>query len=782
VIRIVLSSVLLAAAVTGRSVDDPIDLILARVEREGVTAACEAAREIVDLGFQAKPGVLSRIGAAAPAPKLALAKALIELDEIDAARDALVAVAREPDGDAAIRRTAVEMLGISDFAGEESVVELLRGELERELHPESKLAIAKSLYRVSSADRRRCQQEMERWIDSERADLRVAGALALAEIGAIEEAKPILKEIARDPTPEGTLARAFLEIDRNSRLLESRLRQRSPTAFAPAGDLDLIQEVLDRIVERHVHGGEYREPELRESLIEAACDGMLRKLDPHSNFFTEAEHERWNLDMKRDYGGIGAYVDLVGEERVFTITRPIYSGPAYEAGLRSRDQIRKVEDWETTGVKDINDVITRLKGPPGTPVTISVYRPGWTELKDFTLERARIVIPSVAAEMLPGSIGYVELMTFGAETAEETLRSIRDLEGRGMKALVLDLRNNTGGYLEVAQAIVGMFCGPHKLVVRTEGPLPQDEQPYYTPRLPVSWSEPGELPMAVLVNDVSASASEILAGCLKHYARAVVVGSHTYGKGSVQTPIAPSTREEKFEDLNRNGDYDSGEPFIDQDGDGKRDLGPFLKLTTGRYFLPDGTTPDRQYDEDGRVATQEIDGKRYIKGGIHPDVLVDSHEPDLWKEQEFAKLLEKSSDRRRSTVFHDYLDEHYDANRDLMVRLAEGDKRDWRAYPGFEEFYDSLDTRLSKDDVRFYLRFYLRERVCDDRKKTFPGQGLLAFGDYVEDHQLQAAIRIVLEKLGKKPIDFPEYDTFDAGVADAGGTGEAAATTDGGGH
>ncbi len=780
-IRNVLAA-LVVAVLAARGGDERIESILARAEKSGPDAACGAARELLELGAPAKAALQGGLASASPVGKLALSRALIELEELDPARDALLALAQDRKGSPDVRRVAVELLGISDFSGDETVAKALRGALESEFDPAFKLEVAKALYRVSSADRRRCEQELEKWLDSERAELRIQGALALAEIGSFEKAKPLLQQIQRDPTPEGRLAAAFLQIDKQSRVMEAKLRKQRPgDGFGPSSDLDLLQEVLEKILERHVQGKQFTPPDMREQLIEAAADGMLRRLDPHSNFFTQAEHERWNLDLQRDYGGIGAYVDQVGEEKVFTITRPIYSGPAYEAGLRSRDQILKVDGWETTGVKDINEIIGRLKGPPGTNVTVSVFRRGWTEPQDFTLPRQRIVIPSVNAELFPGGIGYVELMTFGRETPRETLQAVADLKQAGMKALILDLRENTGGYLEVAQALVGLFCGANKLVVRTEGPLPQDSQPYYTPTLPFYVDDKDKLPMAVLVDAVSASASEILSGCLKHYGRATVVGEHTYGKGSVQTPMAPTTREEKFTDVNGNLEYDAGEPFTDRNGNGKWDVGPFMKITTARYFLPDGTTPDREYDKDGRVVTQKIDGKTYVKGGIHPDVVVDFDQPDFWKEQEYARLVEKSSDRRRATVFHGYLDDHYEANRDVFGKLAEGDRHDWRGYPDFDAFFESLHTKLSKEDIRFYLRHFLRERVCDDRKKPFPGQGSFILGDFEEDRQLQAALKIVLEKLGKKPTDFPEYDSFDAKIVDAGAKdGPATTVTDGG--
>jgi C-terminal peptidase prc len=780
----VLSSGLLAA---GRGVrvddDERINSILAQADRQGVATVSDRARDLLQLGTKVAPALKAKVKAASPIGRMALGRALIELDELDDARDALLPVAQDEKLDAETRRAAIQLVGISDFLGDETIAKFLRNDLDHELEPGMKLAVAKALYKVSSQDRRRCEQELTKWLDSDRQDLRIQGALALAEMNALEKAKPILQKIQRDPTPEGRQAAAWLQVDAQSRMVETlhRARRPAPGQFSP--EFDLLQEVMDLALARHIKGKEFDTPPMREELVEAAARGMLERLDPHSTFFTSEQHERWNLDLGRDYGGIGAYVDQVGEEKIFTLTRPIYSGPAYEAGLRSRDQVLKVDGWETTGVNDINEIIARLKGPAGTKVTVTVFRRGWTETRDFTLERQRIIIPSVSSEMLPGDIGYVEISTFAKETPDETLRALADLSKRGMKGLVLDLRNNTGGFLESAVLVVAMFCGPNKLVVRTEGPLPQDTTKYYTPTLPLSFEDKEKLPMAVLVNEVSASASEITTGCLKDYQRATIVGDHTYGKGSVQTPMQPNSRkDEPFTDQNDNGVWDKGEPFTDTNGNGKWDIGPYLKITTGRYYLPDGSTPDREYSKDGRLLTQDIDGKKYIKGGIHPDVLTTLKEPDLWKEHEFGKLLDKSKDKRRATVFHEYLDEHYDANRDLFVKLAEGDGHDWKKYPDFDQFYASLDTKLAKEDVRLYLRFYLRERVCDDRKKTFPGQGLFIFGDYQEDNQLQAALRTVLEKMGKKPSDVAEYSTFDVKIVDAGEPAQAkkpGETTDG---
>src|SRR5262245_17079329 len=203
--------------------DERVDAILARAEQAGPTAAASAARELLELGNPAKAALKSKVAGASSVAKLTIGKALIEFDELDDARNALLAVAVDKDAPADARQVAVQMVGIPDYARDETVVKALKHELDTELDPGFKLDVAKALYRVSPDDKRRCEQEMEKWLDSERAELRIQGALALAEIGSIEKAKPVLQEIQRDPTPEGRLASAFLLLDQQSRVMESKL-------------------------------------------------------------------------------------------------------------------------------------------------------------------------------------------------------------------------------------------------------------------------------------------------------------------------------------------------------------------------------------------------------------------------------------------------------------------------------------------------------------------------------------------------------------------------------
>jgi C-terminal peptidase prc len=445
------------------------------------------------------------------------------------------------------------------------------------------------------------------------------------------------------------------------------------------------------------------------------------------------------MDLIRSYAGIGAYVDTI--DGIFQITRPIYSGPAYKAGLRSGDQIWKVDGWETYNQTN-EEIIRRLKGDPDTEVTITIFRPGWKEERNFTIMREAISIPAVSSEVLPGDIAYIEVKQFSDGSSRALARQLKDLEARGIKGLILDVRNNTGGYLTEAVVMSSFFLPPGKLVVYTQGRKQRDEddrRDYHSMRYNIHWDGP----MVVLANKRSASASEIVAGALKHYDRAVIVGEKTYGKGSVQTPKSLDSRmSERFEDLNRNGMWDPGEDYDDVNNNGKYDIGPMVKITTAMYYLPSGKSIHTLRNLDGTIAHE---------GGIEPDVSVKWKGVDSWKEEELADLLEKNA-------FKDYVDRTFPDHKDLMTKLAYGDNFDWTQYPGFEEFYDGLETHLDKNEIRRWVRAEVRRKVADERGKAFPG--FQFYGDYEEDNQLQAAILEVLKEIGVKAGAIAEYAGF----------------------
>jgi C-terminal processing protease CtpA/Prc len=313
--------------------------------------------------------------------------------------------------------------------------------------------------------------------------------------------------------------------------------------------------------------------------------------------------------------------------------RPIYSGPAYEVGLRSGDKVLEVDGWETTGHTS-DEIVLRLKGRPETPVVLKVYRVGFTEPQVITIMRRQIQVPAVNWAMVPGDVGYVELISFSQNLAQELL------EGK-------------------------------KLVVYTEGPA-EDRRNYET--------DEGErpvcrLPLAVLTNNFSASASEITAGALQDHGRAVIIGERSFGKGSVQNLFAlRSDPPEPWEDLNRDGNWQEGEPFTDRNKNGTYDVGAHIKLTVARYFLPSGRCPHREFTKDGRLVDPNW--------GVMPDKVIDLLEnkpEDAWKNAAVFALLKKG-------VFREYVKKNLHEHEELFRQIAEGDEGDPSRYPGFAEF------------------------------------------------------------------------------------------------
>ncbi|MEL6428814.1 MAG: S41 family peptidase [Planctomycetota bacterium] len=594
------------------------------------------------------------------------------------------------------------------------------------------------------------------FLDSADPTVRAAGALGFAEVGTIEEVEGVedeLERLSQLPGEEGVLARAHLRTLSESRFFDSRIRQlqRSQVGERSIGsnlppDHAQLEELIDLIQQAHLDGAEAS----RDELFEGAMQGMLSILDRHSSYFSSESYKKFEQDLEGEYGGIGAYVQTDPDDNLFTITRPIYSGPAYRAGLATDDKIIRIDDWPTVG-ETTEEIIKRLKGRPGTNVRLYIWRSGMdaalierpTEDMAVEIKRAQISIPAVQAELLPGDVGLVELSSFGRNAARDVRNALLEVQERTesgqLTGVILDLRNNTGGLLGQARDVADLFLPKDLVVVKTESRV-LEKQTLKTRRSPIV---PMDTPMVVLINRYSASASEIVSGALQDHDRAVLVGKRSFGKGSVQRLIPmPGALEDEFDDENRNGRYDNWENLrTDHDGDGEFDHAPRVKLTIERYRLPLGRSIHREIDAEGSVTSP---------GGIPVDVEVATarREPSVLREMRRIQ---------QTRVLREWAQAEYDKDSATLADLAYCDYDDPSLYPGFDALYAGLDTFLTEDDVRFLLRIEVRRRVQDARGSAFP------FGDFGEDLQLQAALESILDRSARTVASIDAYArTFDA--------------------
>ena len=332
-----------------------------------------------------------------------------------------------------------------------------------------------------------------------------------------------------------------------------------------------------------------------KQLIEGAINGMLAALDPHSAYLTPDLYKELQVDTKGSFGGLG--IEITTRNGMLTIVSPIEDTPAYRAGLKSGDQIMKI-DGEFTKDMTLVDAVKKMRGAKDTKVTLTLKRETQAELFDVTLTREIIKIRSVKSKMLESGYGYVRVTQFQERTDDDLERALKalDKEAGGLQGLVLDLRNDPGGLLTQAVKVSDLFLDSG-LIVYTDGRLENQRQKYFAHK-PGTWSE---FPMVVLVNSGSASASEIVAGALQDHKRALVLGTTTFGKGSVQTIL----------------------PLDDNSA---------LRLTTARYYTPNGRSiqatgivPDIVMDQSPLLAKADKSGllreanlPRHLESHIHP--------------------------------------------------------------------------------------------------------------------------------------------------------------------
>jgi len=325
--------------------------------------------------------------------------------------------------------------------------------------------------------------------------------------------------------------------------------------------LKLFTDVLSIIQNQYVDETEPRE------VIYGAVRGMLRALDPHSSFMDPESYREMQVETSGSFGGLG--IEITIRDDTLTVVAPIDSTPAWRAGIQPGDRIVKIEGLATKDMS-LADAVKKMRGPKGTKVTITIAREGTKEPFDVVLTREVIQVQSIKSQELEPGLGYIRIRQFQERTAPDLVAAVEKFDKGGQLAgIILDLRFNPGGLLSSAVEVSEEFLGDGKLVVYTEGRV-RNQNMRFTAHAKHAITD---VPLVVLVNGGSASASEIVAGAIQDHGRGVVLGTQTFGKGSVQTIIPLS------------------------DGSG-------LRLTTARYYTPKG---------------RSIHGK-----GITPDIVIEA--------------------------------------------------------------------------------------------------------------------------------------------------------------
>src|SRR3982075_114951 len=365
----------------------------------------------------------------------------------------------------------------------------------------------------------------------------------------------------------------------------------------PIEELRAFTEVFGAIKTNYV------EPVEDKKLITEAINGMLTGLDPHSAYLDAEAFKELQVGTQGQFGGVGIKVGM--EDAFVKVASPIEDPPAFRAGVKPGDLIIKLDDTPVKGMS-LNDAVKKMRGKPNTNITLTISRKGESAPVVVTLTRAVIRVQSVKSKLIEPGYAWVRVSQFQEQTPENMVKALEGMFKQGqVKGLVLDLRNDPGGLLHGAVAISSAFLPPKSLVVSTDGRAEDAKRKFFASPEDYARGSRGEdilkalpaavrtVPMVVLVNGGSASASEIVAGALQDHKRAIVIGTQTFGKGSVQTimPLGNNTA---------------------------------IKLTTARYFTPGGRsiqalgiTPDLIVEDPSDTATRvrEADLQRHLENG-----------------------------------------------------------------------------------------------------------------------------------------------------------------------
>ncbi len=343
-----------------------------------------------------------------------------------------------------------------------------------------------------------------------------------------------------------------------------------------ANPMEKFKEVFDFVIYN------YFKPIEKSDLVDKAIIGMLNELDPHSFYIPAKEMKEIQIQMQGSFEGIGIEFAIVDD--TLLVVAPLSGGPSEAVGLKAGDRIVEVDGKNIAGIGITNnDVFKLLRGPKGTKVTIKVKRPGVKELLEFTIIRDKIPVYSVDySYMINDSIGYIKITRFAETTFREFMQHLRKLKTQGLKHLILDLRSNPGGYLRMAEQISDVFLSEGKMIVYTKGRIPESNQEYFATPF-ISGFEHGGL--VILIDEGSASASEIVSGAVQDWDRGLIVGRRSFGKGLVQ-----------HQKILRDGSA--------------------IRIVIARYYTPSGRCIQKPFDKSTKAYEREI-WERFQRGEVY---------------------------------------------------------------------------------------------------------------------------------------------------------------------
>lgn len=751
-------------------VPERVNNIFTRMDSSRLDQIWPLARDLENMGAKATADIakgLKRNGVS----RLATAKALLTMEGGDVYRNAALKALKEIIFSKQERDVRVLAATLILNHGGKSDLRSLRKRSKEIDDPYVKIEVMKGLRSFG-------RRELKKFLDSDDEAVKAQAALALAAIGNADAAKAVLDRMKAEPTQRGQQARLYLERERmlerlavygglkkkedilklqqgKIKRLEKELeRARFEARKGTKGNgkarssrhqktLDLLDEILNNVQSFYVDEKKIKEKDLGN----AAARGLMESLDPFSSYMTEAQTKRFNESIRQSYAGIGAVVRSDPHSHFLTIVSPVYGGPAYKAGLRTMDQIVEVQGVSTKN-KSVRELVGVLKGKSGTEVRIKyvAFLDPKKTVKDLVIVREFVSMPSVSYDLLPGNVGYLQLSQFGYKATPEVAAALEDLMRKGMNGLIFDLRGNPGGLLPAAVEISEMFLKKDDLIVYQEGRKNTEVGKKKEFRARRDSPLPN-FPLVIMINEDSASASEIVSGALKVHKRATLVGQRSFGKGSVQQLYKVRTTRGQS----------------------------MMRLTIAYYYLPDGTCIHRnrsarvwhfrealfneiiRWRQDGLINPKQAEHLRTMyqptPGGVEPHVY--ARRESLSRETQI-KLVRLQN----TNLIIDYIEKHYAKNRKLFHKLAKYDGESGKQYPGFDELMKEIKIDLEEDQVRDYLRFEIRKFVQDDIGKTLPS-------DFLGDGQMERSIFEVLKKAGLDPKTVPEYAKLSARVEKA---------------